>query len=97
MSPVGHHSTHTLKHVVVELVADRVLFSVDYPYETFENCCNWCDGQKKRVKNPVGGIKNYKNIQEVGRANAKSLLRPGKYTQDYEAPVLYDKLEEVTS
>ncbi|KAM0818445.1 putative Amidohydrolase family protein [Seiridium cardinale] len=34
----GHLSTATLKYVVNEIDADRVLFSADYPYETIENC-----------------------------------------------------------
>lgn len=55
-----------------EIGADRVLFSVDYPYETIENCCQWWDGQAEEVMNAVGGEANYKKI---GRENAKALLR----------------------
>ncbi|ROV96973.1 hypothetical protein VSDG_04163 [Cytospora chrysosperma] len=80
----GHFSTHTLKYVVDEIGADRVLFSVDYPYETIENCCSWWDGKEEEIKAAVGGVENYKKI---GRENAKALLKLGKY-HDSEAPVL---------
>lgn len=67
----GHFSTHTLKYVVDEIGADRVLFSVDYPYETIENCSAWYDGRAKEVQEAVGGKDNYRKI---GRDNAKALM-----------------------
>ncbi|KUI67118.1 Salicylate decarboxylase [Cytospora mali] len=79
----GHFSSHTLKYVVDEIGADRVLFSVDYPYETIENCSAWWDGKAEEVKAAVGGVENYKKI---GRENAKALLKLGPY-HDSEAPV----------
>ncbi|ORY67512.1 2,3-dihydroxybenzoic acid decarboxylase [Pseudomassariella vexata] len=79
----GHFSTATLQYVINEIGADRVLFSVDYPYETIENCCAWWDGEADAVKKAVGGVENYKKI---GRENAKALLKLGKY-HDSEAPV----------
>lgn len=80
----GHFSTPTLKYVVNEIGADRVLFSVDYPYETIENCCAWWDGQAEAVKEAVGGVENYRKI---GRDNAKALLRLRDFT-DADAPVV---------
>ncbi|EQB47716.1 hypothetical protein CGLO_13103 [Colletotrichum gloeosporioides Cg-14] len=79
----GHFSTHTLKYVVDEIGADRVLFSVDYPYETIENCSAWWDGKAEEVKEAVGGVENYRKI---GRDNAKKLLKLGSF-HDSEAPV----------
>lgn len=79
----GHFSTATLKYVVNEIGADRVLFSVDYPYETIENCSEWWDGHADEVKEAVGGVENYKKI---GRDNAKRLLKLGRF-HDSEAPV----------
>lgn len=80
----GHFSTQSLKFVVDAIGADRVLFSVDYPYETIENCSAWWDGNAEEVKAAVGGVENY---EKIGRGNAKALLKLGKY-HDSEAPVL---------
>ncbi|POS81526.1 2,3-dihydroxybenzoate decarboxylase [Diaporthe helianthi] len=79
----GHFSSHTLKYVVDEIGADCVLFSVDYPYETIENCSAWWDGKAEEVKAAVGGVENYKKI---GRENAKALLKLDNF-YDSEAPV----------
>jgi 2,3-dihydroxybenzoate decarboxylase len=79
----GHFSTHSLEYVVRELGADRVLFSVDYPYETIENCSAWWDGKAKEVIDAVGGLENY---EKIGRGNAKALLRLTDY-HDADAPV----------
>lgn len=80
----GHFSTPTLKYVVNELGADRILFSVDYPYETIENCTAWWDGKADEVKEAVGGVENYRKI---GRDNAKALLKLGKFSNS-DAPVV---------
>ncbi|KAI3481212.1 hypothetical protein L1887_56529 [Cichorium endivia] len=37
----GHFSTLTLKYVQDEIGVDRILFSIDYPYEKFEDACDW--------------------------------------------------------
>lgn len=79
----GHFSTTTLKYVVNEIGADRMLFSVDYPYETIENGCAWWDNDAKAIAEAVGGVDNYRRI---GRDNAKALLKLGKF-HDSEAPV----------
>ncbi|KAJ7136708.1 hypothetical protein C8R44DRAFT_868833 [Mycena epipterygia] len=39
----GDFDTNVLKYVVSELGVNRVMFSVDYPYETFERACGWFD------------------------------------------------------
>ncbi|KAI3057216.1 hypothetical protein CBS147353_11042 [Aspergillus niger] len=79
----GHFSTPTLKYVVNELGADRMLFSVDYPYETIENGCGWWDVNAKEISEAVGGVENYRRI---GRDNAKALLKLGDF-HDSNAPV----------
>ncbi|CAK43159.1 hypothetical protein CBS115989_415 [Aspergillus niger] len=72
----GHFSTPTLKYVVNEIGVDRVLFSVDYPYETTESGCNWWDHDKDAIVEAVGGVDNY---YAIGRENAKKLLRLDKF------------------
>jgi 2,3-dihydroxybenzoate decarboxylase len=79
----GHFSTATLKYVVNEIGADRVLFSVDYPYETIENGCGWWDKDAKAIQEAVGGVDAYRRI---GRDNAKKLLKLDSF-HDSEAPV----------
>jgi 2,3-dihydroxybenzoate decarboxylase len=45
LSPsTGDFNTNVLKYVASEIGADRIMFSVDYPYETFELACEWFDG-----------------------------------------------------
>ncbi|TDZ18776.1 Salicylate decarboxylase [Colletotrichum orbiculare MAFF 240422] len=79
----GDFDTPILKYVVDTIGADRVLFSVDYPYETIEACSAWWDGEAEEVKKAVGGVDNYRKI---GRDNAKKLLKLDKF-HDSEAPV----------
>ncbi|EAW25239.1 amidohydrolase family protein [Aspergillus fischeri NRRL 181] len=79
----GHFSTATLKYVVDEIGADRVLFSIDYPYETIENGCGWWDNGAKALQEAVGGIDLYHCISQ---GNAKKLLKLGDF-HDSEAPV----------
>jgi len=79
----GHFSTPTLKYVCEYLGPERLLFSVDYPYETIENGCGWWDGDAVNIKKALGGTKAY---EDVGRENAKKLFRLGKF-QDSDAPV----------
>ncbi|KAK4957448.1 hypothetical protein LTR10_005411 [Elasticomyces elasticus] len=72
----GHFSTETLKYVNDYLGPSRLLFSVDYPYETIEMGCGWWDGDAEAIKKALGGEKEY---YEVGRENAKKLLKLGPY------------------
>lgn len=78
----GHFSTRTLKYVVDEIGADRVLFSVDYPYEKIEDGCGWWDNEAKVIQEAVGGVDAYRRI---GRDNAKRLLKLGEF-HDSDAP-----------
>jgi 2,3-dihydroxybenzoate decarboxylase len=72
----GHFSTLTLKYLAGYVGADRILFSVDYPYETIENGCGWWDGDREGIQEALGGEKAY---YDVGRENAKKLFRLGEY------------------
>ncbi|ODM23293.1 2,3-dihydroxybenzoate decarboxylase [Aspergillus cristatus] len=59
----GHFSTRTLKYVVDEIGADRVLFSVDYPYERIEDGCECWDNDAKAIQEAVGGVDAYRRIE----------------------------------
>ncbi|KAF4178337.1 hypothetical protein CNMCM7927_002536 [Aspergillus lentulus] len=83
-----HFSTVTLKYVMDEIVADRVLFSIDYPYEMTKNGCGWWDNGAKAIQEAVGGVDLYRWI---GRDNAKKLLELSDF-HDSEAPVNWSPL-----
>lgn len=57
---------------------ERLLFSVDYPYETIENGCGWWDGDKDAIQKVLGGEKAY---YDVGRENSKKLFKIDGYYQ----------------
>lgn len=72
----GNFSTATLKFVVDHIGADRVLFSVDSPYEFIEQGCQWWDGDAEKIKQAVGGEQAY---YDIGRENSKKLFKLGRY------------------
>ena len=74
----GHFSTEVLKFVNDYLGSSRILFSVDYPYETIPMGCGWWDGEVESIKKALGGEKAY---YDVGRENAKKLFKLGAYFQ----------------
>nr|POF12841.1 salicylate decarboxylase [Quercus suber] len=74
----GHFHTPTLKYVCDYLGAERILFSVDYPYETPEAACAWFDGDAEAIAAAVGGEENY---YKIGRENAKTLFGLKSYYQ----------------
>ena len=51
----GHFHSRTLRNAISEVGTDRVLFSVDYPFETMEDATSWfdhcglCDNDKQRI------------------------------------------------
>jgi gamma-resorcylate decarboxylase len=61
----GHFSTPAMLDAVAELGVDRVMFSVDYPFEDFGEAAEWFDraeiGEPDRVK--------------IGRTNAMKLFK----------------------
>lgn len=73
----GHFSTTTLNFVKDEVSADRILFSVDYPFETFEDGCTWFDNAEMNTGDRL----------KIGRENAKGLFKLGEY-KDSSAKVI---------
>ncbi|KPI43947.1 2,3-dihydroxybenzoate decarboxylase [Cyphellophora attinorum] len=65
----GNFSTTTLNLCLSEVGSHRILFSVDYPYETFEDGCTWFDNLDLNTADRL----------KIGRENAKRLLRLGQY------------------
>lgn len=78
VTTAGHFSTEVLKFVNDYLGPSRILFSVDYPYETIPMGCAWWDGEKDSIVKALGSEKAY---YDIGRENAKKLLRLGPYFQ----------------
>jgi len=61
----GHFSTPALIDTIAEIGADRVMYSVDYPFEDFSDAADWFDhaeiDEADRVK--------------IGRTNAMKLFK----------------------
>lgn len=49
--------------------SDRILFSVDYPFETFEDGCTWFDNMEMNTRDRL----------KIGRQNAQKLFKLGEY------------------
>lgn len=73
----GHFSTNTLNFVKTEVSADRLLFSVDYPFEKFEDGCTWFDNAEMNTGDRL----------KIGRENAKRLFKLQEY-KDSSAKVI---------
>ncbi|KXT15301.1 hypothetical protein AC579_2803 [Pseudocercospora musae] len=69
----GHFSTPTLEYCIKEIGVDRILFSIDYPFESFEDACNWYDGVT---------LDGEENVKKIGRENAKKLFKLGQFKDD---------------
>jgi 2,3-dihydroxybenzoate decarboxylase len=61
----GHYSTSALKQAIDELGADRVMFSVDWPFEDPGEACGWIDTA------PIAEA----DRQKIGRDNAVKLFK----------------------
>jgi len=61
----GHYSTPALLDTIAELGADRVMFSVDYPFEDFSDAAEWFD---QAALSEVDRAK-------IGRDNARRLFK----------------------
>ncbi|KAL4940146.1 hypothetical protein BDV06DRAFT_230546 [Aspergillus oleicola] len=70
----GHFSTNTLVFCMGEVGADRMLFSIDYPFENFQDACGWFDCAEL----------NLVDKRKIGRENAKRLFKLGSF-KDSEA------------
>ena len=60
----GNFRTPTLLSAMLELGSDRILYAVDYPFETFEDACRWLDNCE--ISEP--------DRQKIGRDNARRLF-----------------------
>ncbi|KAJ7279966.1 hypothetical protein C8J57DRAFT_1220497 [Mycena rebaudengoi] len=65
----GNFDTNVLKYVVSEVGASRIMFSVDYPYETFELACEWFDGLKPDAQ------LSETDLQSIARDKAVEVLK----------------------
>jgi predicted TIM-barrel fold metal-dependent hydrolase len=63
----GHFSTPALIDTIAEIGADRVMFSVDYPFEDFSDAADWFDHAEISEADRVA----------IGRTNAMKLFRLG--------------------
>lgn len=73
----GHFSSTTLNFCINEVSSDRILFSVDYPFEHFNDACDWFDNAEMSTRDRA----------KIGRENAKALFKLGQY-KDSEAKVI---------
>jgi gamma-resorcylate decarboxylase len=65
VTTAGHFRTQALIDTLLEIGPDRLLFSVDYPYETVQEQTDWFD------RLPISATDHRK----IGRVNALQLLR----------------------
>ena len=63
----GHFSTPALIDAIAEIGADRVMYSVDYPFEDFSDAADWFDNAE------IGETDRGK----IGRTNALKLFKLG--------------------
>ncbi|KAK6003741.1 hypothetical protein QM012_009512 [Aureobasidium pullulans] len=70
----GNFSSPLLQLCMTEVGADRILFSVDYPFESFGDACGWFDAVEL---NRIDKLK-------IGRENARKLFKLGGF-KDSEA------------
>ena len=64
---LGHFSTPALIDAMAEIGADRVMFSVDYPFEDFGDAADWFDHAE------IGET----DRRKIGRTNAMKLFKLG--------------------
>src|SRR5262249_16643535 len=75
----GHFSTPALIDAVAEVGADRVMFSVDYPFEDFSDAADWFDQAEISEA----------DRRKIGRTNAMKLFKlPGASAQS--SPAMTD-------
>ncbi|PHH62771.1 hypothetical protein CDD81_6663 [Ophiocordyceps australis] len=61
----GHFSTTTLQFCMAEIGPHRILFSIDYPFESFQDACHWYDGVELKPDDKLA----------IGRQNAERLFK----------------------
>jgi gamma-resorcylate decarboxylase len=81
ITTAGHFRTQALIDTLLEVGSDRVLYSVDYPYETVKEQNDWFDSL------PISETDRHK----IGRENALALLKLG--SEDADSKVSEKRLE----
>ena len=71
----GQFSTAVLNFCINLVGADRILYSVDFPYETYHDAANWFDNVNINTRDKL----------KIGRENAKRLLKLHDY-RDFNVP-----------
>lgn len=61
----GQFSTPLLNYCMHEVGSDRILFSIDYPFETFADGCNWFDEAELSIP----------DREKIGKRNAQNLFK----------------------
>ncbi len=71
----GDFRTPTLVDAMMEVGSDRILFSVDYPFETVEEACTWFDAlhisdrdKRKIGRTNAAALFNFKGMSAASRA-----------------------------
>ena len=77
----GHFSTPNLQNAINEIGADRIMFSIDHPYEDIEEGAAWWDSATINPNDKVN----------MGRNNAIKLLKLDLPLMGPEA--VFDRLE----
>jgi predicted TIM-barrel fold metal-dependent hydrolase len=71
----GHFHTKGLLDAISEIGVDRVMFSVDYPYESMGTACEWFDH----------ALISENDREKIGRTNALRLFAERKSSSTQEA------------
>jgi 2,3-dihydroxybenzoate decarboxylase len=71
----GQFSTIVLQFCMSLVGADRILYSVDYPYELYTDAADWFDNAEINTTDKV----------KIGRENARKLMKLPEY-KDFDAP-----------
>jgi 2,3-dihydroxybenzoate decarboxylase len=69
----GHFSSPTLQFCISEVGADRILFSIDYPFESFDDSCVWFDGVEL----------NDVDKRKIAKDNAKRLFKLSGFKDEH--------------
>jgi 2,3-dihydroxybenzoate decarboxylase len=78
----GHFHTKALLNAVSEIGADRVLFSIDYPYENMLTGSEWFDG----------ALISENDREKIGRTNALRLFARSQVSSGHEGAAASAKL-----
>ena len=75
----GNFRTQSLIDAMLEIGADRILFSTDWPFENVDHACAWFDTASISASDRL----------KIGRANARALFKLDAPHQDSAAPSVH--------